>query len=253
MEYDLMTLRPSQERRLLSTLDSDIGRDLFLSKLQKYLSPNFTGGEGEKDQITSLATRLSALDVWSKITLDQLTLVANTSNFLRLEPFVEGLPEKFATVFESDDWTPRTRVYTGGGTRVYAGGKRDQLIEKYAKDLRRKVGFEPDIDLLKRVTIACGPSIYNRRLATITTNISTDLEKVKNQFLIKSLGLPDNPNLMTTIHSVIDQHGRSDKHIDRAVLYYLLVRQFSKDKQTLQWLDKHSNKSKTARSWLVRS
>jgi len=40
-------------------------------------------------------------------------------------------------------------------------GKRDELIAKYADDLRNKIGVEPDMELLKKVTIGCGPAIYN--------------------------------------------------------------------------------------------
>ena len=32
-------------------------------------------------------------------------------------------------------------------------GKRDDLIEKYAEDLREKCGMQPDMDLLTKVTI----------------------------------------------------------------------------------------------------
>jgi hypothetical protein len=35
---------------------------------------------------------------------------------------------------------------------------RDELIVKYAADLRDKCGVSPDMDLLTKVTIGCGPS-----------------------------------------------------------------------------------------------
>jgi hypothetical protein len=35
----------------------------------------------------------------------------------------------------------------------------DELIVKYAADLRDKCGVSPDMDLLTKVTIGCGPSI----------------------------------------------------------------------------------------------
>ena len=37
--------------------------------------------------------------------------------------------------------------------------KRDELIVKYANDLREKCNHNPDMDLLRKVTIACGPSV----------------------------------------------------------------------------------------------
>ena len=39
--------------------------------------------------------------------------------------------------------------------------KRDDLIVKYAADLKEKCGVTPDMDLLTKVVIGCGPSIYN--------------------------------------------------------------------------------------------
>ena len=38
---------------------------------------------------------------------------------------------------------------------------RDKLIVKYANDLREKCSVNPDMDLLRKVTVGCGPSIYN--------------------------------------------------------------------------------------------
>ncbi len=40
-------------------------------------------------------------------------------------------------------------------------GKRDELIAKYADDLKNKCNMTPDMDLLTNVTIGCGPAIYN--------------------------------------------------------------------------------------------
>ena len=40
--------------------------------------------------------------------------------------------------------------------------KREELIEKYATDLKTKCNISPEMDLLTKVTIACGPFIYNK-------------------------------------------------------------------------------------------
>ena len=47
--------------------------------------------------------------------------------------------------------------------------KRDELIEKYASDLREKCSVKPDVDLLRKVTIGCGPSIYNKDSSTVSS------------------------------------------------------------------------------------
>ena len=46
-------------------------------------------------------------------------------------------------------------------------GRRDDLIEKYAEDLKQKCGVSVDMDLLKKVTIGCGPAIYNADAETV--------------------------------------------------------------------------------------
>lgn len=108
-------------------------------------------------------------------------------------------------------------------------GKRDELIAKYADDLRGKCGMEPDIDLLTKVTIGCGPAIYNDDASTVAATQEGELETVKTNFLMRKLGLPDGPELMDAINSVIETYGRSERNKYRAVVYYLLVKHFGKE------------------------
>lgn len=107
--------------------------------------------------------------------------------------------------------------------------KRDDLIAKYAADLRSKCGMEPDLGLLTKVTIGCGPTIYNADSATVAATDKAELERVKVNFLMKKLGLPDSPQLMEAIGAAVDTYGRSERNKYRAVLYYLLVRHFGKE------------------------
>ena len=108
-------------------------------------------------------------------------------------------------------------------------GKRDELIAKYADDLRNKCGIEPDMDLLTKVTIGCGPAIYNDDASTVAATQPDELETVKNNFLMKKLGLADSPALMDAINSVLDTYGRSERNKYRAVVYYMLTKHFGKD------------------------
>ncbi len=108
-------------------------------------------------------------------------------------------------------------------------GKRDELIAKYAEDLKNKCGVEPDMDLLTKVTIGCGPSIYNADASTVAASQEAELETVKANFLIKKLGLEDGPALMEAINSVLDTYGRSERSKYRAVVYYLLTKHFGKE------------------------
>ena len=95
--------------------------------------------------------------------------------------------------------------------------KRDDLIVKYAADLKDKCGVTADMDLLTKVTIGLGPSDA-KVLAT-----------VKNKFLIKKLGLTDSPDLDKAIDAVIEKYGRSNRTKYRVVVYYLLAKHFKKE------------------------
>ncbi|ATG48405.1 DUF2853 family protein [Celeribacter ethanolicus] len=108
-------------------------------------------------------------------------------------------------------------------------GKRDDLIAKYAEDLKSKCGMEPDMDLLTKVTIGCGPAIYNDDASTVAASQDSELETVKNNFLIKKLGLADGPELMDGINAAIETYGQSERNKYRAVFYYLLVKHFGKE------------------------
>lgn len=107
--------------------------------------------------------------------------------------------------------------------------KRDDLIAKYAADLKDKCGVTADMDLLTKVTIGCGPSIYNADASTVSGSDEKELDTVKNNFLIKKLGLKDSAALDEGIASVIEQYGKSNRNKYRAVVYYLLTKHFKKE------------------------
>jgi len=108
-------------------------------------------------------------------------------------------------------------------------GKRDDLIAQYADDLKNKCGMSADMDLLTKVTIGCGPAIYNADASTVAATQESELETVKNNFLIKKLGLSDGPELMTAIDSVITTYGKSERNKYRVVVYYMLTKHFGKE------------------------
>ena len=107
--------------------------------------------------------------------------------------------------------------------------KRDDLIAKYAADLKDKCGVTPNMDLLTKVTIGCGPSIYNADASTVSGTDESELATVKNNFLIKKLGLKDSADLDKGIDAVMETYGRSNRNKYRAVVYYLLTKHFGKE------------------------
>lgn len=107
--------------------------------------------------------------------------------------------------------------------------KRDDLIVKYAADLKEKCGVTADMDFLTKVTVGLGPSIYNADSATVSGSDEKELATVKNNFLIKKLGLSESQDLDGAIASVMKTYGQSNRNKYRAVVYYLLAKHFKKE------------------------
>lgn len=107
--------------------------------------------------------------------------------------------------------------------------KRDELITKYAADIKDKFGENADMDLLTKVTVGLGPSIYNADSSTVSGSDDSELATVKNNFLIKKLGLNDDAELDKGIASVMEKYGKSNRNKHRAVVYYMLAKHFNKE------------------------
>ncbi len=107
--------------------------------------------------------------------------------------------------------------------------QRDELIEKYAADIKSKCGMEPDMELLRKVTIGCGPTIYNADSSTVSATDPDEVATVKKSFLVGKLGLADGPELDQALDAVFETYGKSNRNKYRAVVYYLLTKHFGKE------------------------
>lgn len=107
--------------------------------------------------------------------------------------------------------------------------RRDDLIAKYAADIQDKLGEAADLDLLTKVTVGCGPSIYREDAETVAASDPAELERIRKNYLIGKLGLPDGPDLDKGIDAAIDTYGRSNHSKYRAVVYYILCRHFGRE------------------------
>ena len=108
--------------------------------------------------------------------------------------------------------------------------KRDDLIAVYTQDLKEKCGEKnPDVEFLTKVTVGLGPCIYNNDASKVSGSDQTELDRVKQNFLIKKLGLKDGPELDKAIDVVLENYGTSNKSKYRAVVYYLLAKHFKKE------------------------
>lgn len=100
--------------------------------------------------------------------------------------------------------------------------KRDELMTKYAADLER-IGMKPDMDLLMRAVKACGPSIYNADAETVAASSPDEVNRVKQNFMMKRLGMTDQAAVDAAMDKALDKIGRSNRNKYRAVMYYLLA------------------------------
>ena len=107
--------------------------------------------------------------------------------------------------------------------------KRDEkiaLYQKAAADL--KLGL--DKDFIAKVTVGLGPSIYNKDAETVSCSDSSELARVRENFLKKKLGLSeDDAKLDAAIKEVCEKMGSSNRNKYRALFYALLAKKFGKE------------------------
>lgn len=108
-------------------------------------------------------------------------------------------------------------------------GRRDVLIAKYAKDIEDSLAQTPDIDLLTKVTIGCGPSIYVPDGETVAASDEAEVARIRDGYLKQRLGLPEGVELDTGLQQVLDDYGSANQNRYRAVVYYMLCRHFGRE------------------------
>jgi sulfur transfer protein SufE len=106
--------------------------------------------------------------------------------------------------------------------------KFDEKVALYKKFMDDR-DFRSNSDLLAAVTKGLGPSIYKADAETVSGSDAKELATVKNNFLIKKLGLEDSPELDAGINEVMERIGKSERKKYRAVVYYMLMKKFDKE------------------------
>ncbi|MCB0287295.1 MAG: DUF2853 family protein [Calditrichaeota bacterium] len=106
--------------------------------------------------------------------------------------------------------------------------KFDEALERYQGEMS-KLGIKCDVDLLKKVAKGLGPSIYNEDSSKVSCSDKEELARVKNNFLLKKLGMKDSPALDAAIQDVCQQLGSANRNKFRAMFYYLLVKKLGKE------------------------
>jgi len=106
--------------------------------------------------------------------------------------------------------------------------KFDDALATYTQEAK-KLGLSIDAALLEKVTKGLGPSIYNADSSKVASSDQAELDRVKQNFLIKKLGLKDGPALDDHISDVVSKLGSSNPNKYRALFYYLLVKATGKE------------------------
>ena len=106
--------------------------------------------------------------------------------------------------------------------------KFQEAVDLYKSEMT-KMGMEYDEALLTKVTKGCGPSIYNLDASKVSGSDQEELDRVRNNFLIKKLGMADSAELDEAINATVEKMGKSNRNKYRAIFYYLLVKHFGKE------------------------
>ena len=106
--------------------------------------------------------------------------------------------------------------------------KLEEKVALYVTEFKNTLQIEVDETLLTKVAKGLGPAIYKADACKVSGSDQKELDTVKNNFLIKKLGLSDGPNLDEAINSVMNQMGTSNRNKYRAMVYYLLTVKFNK-------------------------
>lgn len=107
--------------------------------------------------------------------------------------------------------------------------KLDDKIALYTKALSEKCGVTADADLLRAVTKAMGPSIYNADGEIVAASDKSEVKTLKENFVMKKLGVSDAAAVDAAFDKAVESLGKSNPRKYRAVLAYLLVTDLGKE------------------------
>ena len=88
---------------------------------------------------------------------------------------------------------------------------------------------DPDVDLLRKVTQGLGPSAYGGDGENVACSDSTELARIRTNFLVKKLGLSDDEATLDSVQAVCEQMKPAGSHKRRSAFYYLLTKHHGKE------------------------
>jgi hypothetical protein len=107
--------------------------------------------------------------------------------------------------------------------------KLEEKIAKYTEACE-KLGLDVSPELVEKVTRGLGPSIYNADAESVSCSDSSELDRVRENFLKKKLGLDESDDVLNAaIKEVCEAMGSSNRNKYRALFYAMLVKKFGKE------------------------
>ncbi|HFA48429.1 MAG TPA: DUF2853 family protein [Bacteroidetes bacterium] len=104
--------------------------------------------------------------------------------------------------------------------------KFDEKMSKYESDLKGLGKSAIDATLLKNIAKGLGPSIYLRDASMVSCSDNSELDRVRNNFAVKKLGVPLGDELDAAIKAVCEEYTSRNKL--RVVFYYMLAQKLGK-------------------------
>ena len=106
--------------------------------------------------------------------------------------------------------------------------KFDEAIVLYKEQIT-KLNLGINDALITAVAKSLGPSIYNKDSSTVSASDKTEMDRVKNNLLIKKYGLTDSAELDAAVKATADKFGVGNRSKHRAIFYALLAKHFGKE------------------------
>lgn len=106
--------------------------------------------------------------------------------------------------------------------------KFDDVYSKCEKQLKDQ-GVEPNAELLTSIAKSLGPSIYNQDSLMVAASDKTEIDGIKQKFLVTKLGCNNDASLDKALETAVDKIGKSNRQKLRPAFYYLLVKELGKE------------------------
>lgn len=105
--------------------------------------------------------------------------------------------------------------------------KFDEAMDASKKQME-SCSIECDEVLLKNVTKALGPSIYNKDANLVAAGDKTEIDNIKKKFIAGKLGV-EGAQADEAVNHAIEKIGSDNRQKLRPVFYYLIVKFLNKE------------------------